>query len=66
MSDPLSIFPFHLHLNVEELETAFLISVILTETHKTIGVDLSTQKKDFNNTFVQFLQYFGSNVFACS
>lgn len=63
LSDPLTTFPFYMHINTDEVDILFLISCVLLETHKTVN---KTRNTEINKRFRQFLNHYEKNIFVNS
>lgn len=59
--DPVSLLPYHLHLNIQELDTTFILLCILTESHYP-----SDSKIPHTERFSRFLSYYQKNLFLNS
>lgn len=66
LPDPLSNFPYHMHINLEEAKAAFLISSVLTESAKTVLFQDNLSGCQANKVFVSFLESHHSSLFVNS
>ena len=57
-SDPSSLLPAHLHLNVAKLDSVFLLLCVLTESHSAL-----THKPQFSERFARFIDLNSKNLF---
>ena len=63
---PLDTWAYFKHLNLEKIELFFLISCVLSETHKTVNFQNSLEKCGINFNFKIFLENYQKNVFVNS
>lgn len=66
LPDPMSMFPYHMHINLEEMKAAFLISSILTETAKTVNYQDNLSFCGANKFFLRFIESHHSSMFVNS
>lgn len=66
LPDPMSVFPYHMHINLEEARAAFLIASVLTESAKTVLYQDNLQFCGANKCFVKFLESHHSSMFVNS
>ena len=64
--DPLSTFPYHMHLNIEEIETCFLIASIVTESHAIVNESSDMATPVVNSKLLSFLNKYKNNFFVNS
>jgi hypothetical protein len=65
-NDPLCMFPYHMHINLEEVEAAFLLASILTESHKTVNFQNILSKSVVNKKMIKFIENYQKNLFINS
>jgi hypothetical protein len=66
LPDPLSYFPYHMHLNLEEARAAFLFSSVLTESSRTLANREALGESRANRVFVKFLESYQNSMFVTS
>lgn len=66
LADPLSVFPYYMHLNISEIESSFMISSILTESHLVIAHLDNYLRAPINAKFQKFLDKYQKNFFVNS
>lgn len=66
LPDPLAVFPYYMHLNIDEIESSFMISSVLTESHHVIAYLDNYLKAPINNKFQKFLDKYQKNFFVNS
>ena len=66
LPDPISVFPYHMHINLEEAKAAFLIASVLTESARTVLFQDNMQFCSANKCFVRFLESHHSTLFVNS
>ena len=66
LQDPMSIFPYHMHINLEEAKAAFLLSSVLTESSKTILYQDNLSACSANKVFTRFLDSHQMTLFINS
>ena len=64
LPDPLSYFPYHMHLNLEEARTAFLLSSVMTEASRTVASQESLGDSRANQVLVRFLESYQASMFV--
>ena len=64
--DPLAVFPYYMHLNIDEIENSFMISSVLTESHKVIAYLDNYLKAPINSKFQKFLDKYQKHFFVNS
>lgn len=64
--DPLTVMPYHMHLNIEEAETCFLIASIVTESHATVIDSDAGRTNSLNKKLRSFLSKYESTFFVNS
>lgn len=66
LPDPLSNFPYHMHINLEEARAAFLIASILTEASRTVLFQENLGASAANKVLVAFLESHHASLFVNS
>ena len=66
LADPLVIFPYYMHLNIDEIENSFLIASVLTESHQIIAHLNNYAKAPINSKFQKFLDKYQKHFFVNS
>lgn len=65
-TDPLCMFPYHMHINLQEVEAAFLLASILTESHKTVNFQDNLVRSVVNKKMIKFVENYQKNLFINS
>lgn len=66
LPDPLAVFPYYMHLNTDEIESSFLVSSVLTESHHVIAHLDNYSKAPINAKFQKFLDKYQKTFFVNS
>lgn len=66
LADPLAVFPYYMHLNIDEIENTFIIASVLTESHQVIAHLDNYMKAPINIKFQRFLDKYQKSYFVNS
>ena len=65
-SDPLCMFPYHMHINLDEVEAAFLLASVLTEAHHAVNFQDSLGRSAVNKKLLRFIEGYQQDLFINS
>ena len=64
LEDPTIYMPFHMHMDVEEIVVSYLVSYVLTDSHRIFEVTMGNSKAIKNCYFTKFLERYNRVMYV--